>query len=67
MYNSYTEAPLTFSTFGTADPAKRRDAKIEGFRREKEMKRTLEVRFCSIYACVYLHVYIQDISLDVLC
>jgi thiamine monophosphate kinase len=43
LYEQYHEAPSTFSTATTKDPAARRDTKIARFKAEKELKRKLEV------------------------
>ncbi|KAI3539551.1 TAP42-like family protein [Colletotrichum paranaense] len=42
LYERYTDEPLAFSTLGTNDPAKRRDAKIANFKSEKALKDRLE-------------------------
>lgn len=38
----YTEDPASFSTVSTSDPTARRNAKIENFRAEKELRQRLE-------------------------
>ncbi|ROT40523.1 TAP42-like protein [Sodiomyces alkalinus F11] len=38
LYERYTDDPLSFSTVTSADPARRRDAKIANFRAEKLLK-----------------------------
>ncbi|WYZ46376.1 hypothetical protein EsH8_IX_000601 [Colletotrichum jinshuiense] len=42
MYSRYTDEPLAFSTLGTEDPAKRREAKIANFKSERALKQHLE-------------------------
>ncbi|TVY25860.1 Uncharacterized protein LHYA1_G005656 [Lachnellula hyalina] len=42
LYNTYTEAPASFSTISTADPNARRNAKISNFKQEKELKKKIE-------------------------
>ncbi|KAL2133087.1 hypothetical protein VTI74DRAFT_2955 [Chaetomium olivicolor] len=42
LLEQYTDAPTTFSTVSTSDPAARRDAKIANFKAEKELKAKLE-------------------------
>lgn len=41
LYERYREAPTTFSTASTSDPAKRRETKIARFREEKDLKQKL--------------------------
>lgn len=43
LYETYLEAPTTFSTISTTDPNARRGAKIANFKLEKELKKKLEV------------------------
>lgn len=45
LHERYLENPDTFSLNLTNDPAARREAKINRFREEKELKNKLEVRF----------------------
>lgn len=42
LLEQYTDAPTTFSTVSTSDPAARRDAKINNFKAEKELRSKLE-------------------------
>lgn len=42
LFERYQEAPTTFSTASTSDPAARRDIKIKRFKEEGELKRNLE-------------------------
>ena len=42
LLEQYQEAPTTFSPAATADPAKRRETKIQRFKEEKAMKQKLE-------------------------
>jgi len=42
LYEQYLEAPTTFSTASTSDPAARRETKIRRFKEEKELKNNLE-------------------------
>jgi len=42
LLEQYTDAPTTFSTVSTSDPAARRDAKINNFKTEKELRSKLE-------------------------
>lgn len=42
LYETYREAPTTFSTASTTDPAARRATKISRFREEKELRQKLE-------------------------
>ncbi|KAM0328031.1 hypothetical protein ACHAQA_005432 [Verticillium albo-atrum] len=41
LYSRYTDDPAAFSTVATADPSKRRDAKIANFKAEKDIKNRL--------------------------
>jgi hypothetical protein len=43
LYEAYMEDPRTFAVVRSTDPAKKREGKIEGFKREKEIKGKLEV------------------------
>lgn len=45
MYERYTEDPRAFAAVTSTDPARKRDAKIAGFKREKSIKAKLEVGF----------------------
>lgn len=45
LWESYQEDKSNFSTASTRDAAARRDAKIQRFREEKELKQKLEVGF----------------------
>lgn len=47
LYEKYQEAPNSFSTASTTDPAARRETKIARFRTEKDLKAKLEVRSLS--------------------
>lgn len=42
LFEQYQEAPNTFSTASTSDPAARRDGKIRRFKEEKALKQKLE-------------------------
>jgi hypothetical protein len=44
LFEAYAEDKNNFSTASTRDAAARRDAKINRFKEEKELKRKLEVR-----------------------
>ena len=46
LWESYLENKEQFSTANTRDAAARRDAKIQRFREEKELKKKLEVSLC---------------------
>jgi immunoglobulin-binding protein 1 len=48
LWEAYQEDKESFSTASTRDAAARREAKIQRFREEKELKRKLEV--CLIYS-----------------
>ncbi|KAK2065056.1 TAP42-like family protein [Colletotrichum caudatum] len=42
LYSHYTDEPLAFTTLGTNDPAKRRDAKIANFKSERALRERLD-------------------------
>ena len=54
LLEAYLENKDQFSTASTRDAAARRDAKIQRFREEKELKKKLEVSLSAFFWCTYL-------------